>query len=114
MSEKKRSWHLTKAYKSIKRDLLDQLEIDGVDGKFYLDLVEQYMNLWVTVQELDLDIKKRGIMVKYQNSKTQWGYKKNDSLDQRNRTLAQMVRILDWLNLKPTIAEIGDADDYGL
>lgn len=114
MEQKKRSWKSTKSYRLIKRDLLDQMEVNGIDGEFYLDLIEQYMSLWVDVQELDLDIKERGVICKYQNSATQWGHKKNDSLDQKNRTIAQMVRILDWLNLKPTIAEIGDADDYGL
>ncbi len=114
MDKKKKNWSLTKSYKLIKSDLLDQMEINGVDGEYYLDLINQYMSLWVDVQELDLDVKERGVSVKYQNSPTQWGYKKNDSLDLKNRTLAQMMRILDWLNLKPTIAENSDEDDYGL
>jgi len=63
----------------IKQDLTDQLERQGVYGRHFLDLIEDYMALWDTKNALISDIKKRGVMIKYQNGENQWGYKKNDS-----------------------------------
>src|SRR5690606_39353600 len=56
----------------IKQDLVDQLERQGVYGRHYLDLVEDYMALWDTKNALISDITKRGVMIKYQNGENQW------------------------------------------
>ena len=63
-----------------RQDLVDQLERQGVYGRHYLDLVEDYMALWDTKNALISDATKRGVMIKYQNGENQWGYKKNDSV----------------------------------
>ena len=95
----------------IKRDLLDQLERNGVYGSHYLDLVNDYMALWDVKNQLIKDIKERGVSVEYQNGKNQWGYKKNDSVVELNRTNAQMLRLLNELGLKATNFEAADDDD---
>jgi len=93
----------------IKQDLLDQLERNGTIGKYYIDLVDDYMALWDTKKKLIADIKERGVTVKYQNSETQWGYKKNDSVDQLVKVNQQMLKLLDALGIKPS--QDGDPDD---
>ncbi len=96
----------------IKQDLIDQLERQGVYGTQYLDLVHDYMALYDIKNKLIKDIKKRGVTVKYQHGKDQWGYKKNDSIAELNKTNAQMLKILSELGLKATNLEPeSDPDD---
>lgn len=44
----------------IRQDLLDQLESDGTVGQYYTDLVDDYMSMWDTKNELMEDIRGRG------------------------------------------------------
>lgn len=92
---------LAKAKKTeIKQDLLDQLERQGIYGKHYIDLVNDYMALWDIKNKLIKDIKKRGVSVYWCNGGGQEGYKKNDSIAELNKTSAQMLKILNDLGLK--------------
>jgi len=95
----------------IKQDLLDQLERNGVYGSHYTDLINDYMALWDIKNDLIKDIKERGVSTRYQNGENQWGYKKNDSIPELNRTNAQMLKILNELGLKASKLEAVDADD---
>lgn len=97
--------------RDIRQDLIDQLERNGVYGSHYLDLIEDYMELWSIKRKLITDIKKRGVTTKYQNGPNQWGYKKNDSIAELNKTSAQMLKILADLGLKATDFEATDDDD---
>ena len=97
--------------RDIRQDLIDQLERNGVYGSHYLDLIEDYMELWSIKRKLIIDIKKRGVTTKYQNGPNQWGYKKNDSIAELNKTSAQMLKILADLGLKATDFEAADDDD---
>lgn len=93
----------------IKADLVDQLERNGVFGKHYLDLVDDYMALWEIKNKLILDIKKRGVSIPWSNGERQGGYKKNESITELNKTNAQMLKILSELGLKPSRTD-GDQD----
>jgi len=84
----------------IKRDLVNQLETNGVHGAHYIDLISDYMSLWHIKNQLILDIKTRGVSVPYQNGPSQSGSKKNDSISELNKTNAQMLRILNELGLR--------------
>ena len=97
----------------IRQDLIDQLEERGVYGQHYLDLIEDYMALWDTKNALIKDIKDRGVSVKYQNGKNQWGYKKNDSVSELVKVNAQMLKILGELGLRGADFEAvtDDGDD---
>lgn len=97
-------------YQKIKSDLLDQLEINGTTGEYYIDLVGDYMDMWVTKCLLVDDIQKRGVNVKYDNGGGQKGIKKNDSVEQRIKINAQMLKLLSELGIKPSQA---DGDDDG-
>ena len=94
--------------KEIKQDLLDQLDRNGTTGKYYIDLVDDYIDLYDTKEKLIKDIKERGVTCKYQNGENQWGYKKNDSVDQLLKVNQQMLKLLDALGIKPS--QDGDAD----
>ena len=100
----------------VKKDLLDQLERNGVYGKHYLNLIDDYISLWEIKEKLIKDIKKRGVSIKWETySKDgyllQSGYKKNDSIAELNKTNAQMLKILSELGLKAEKQERGGEDD---
>ncbi len=98
-------------YQEIKSDLLDQLDRNGTTGKYYVDLIGDYMDLWVTKSLLVDDIQKRGVSVSYDNGGGQKGRKKNDSVEQRIKVNAQMLKLLSELGIKPTQSEGGCSDD---
>ena len=95
----------------IRQDLTDQLERQGVYGRHYLDLIEDYMALWDTKNALISDIKKRGVMTKYQNGENQWGYKKNDSVGNLVKVNKQMLGLLRELGLRAADFEADSDDD---
>jgi phage terminase small subunit len=84
----------------IKKDLLDQLERNGVFGKHYLSLIDDYMDLWDIQKKLKADIKKRGVSIPWSNGGGQSGYKKNDSVADLAKINAQMLKLLSELGLK--------------
>ena len=100
---------LEKLRELIKKDLLTQLEENGTFGSHFKDLVDDYMALWDIKNELIADIGKRGVVVKWSNGK-QSGEKKNDSIQELNKTNAQMLKILSELGLKAI--ETSKDDDY--
>lgn len=102
----------TKVYREIEKDLRDQLEANGTYGKFYEDMVADYMAMYVTKTLLVEDIQKRGTIVKYNNGGGQSGYKKNEAVDMFNKTNAQMLKLLNELGLKANaMMGGGDFDD---
>lgn len=98
-------------YEAIRKDLLDQLDRNGIHGKQFKDLVEDYMSLWIVKNLLIDDIKSRGVSIKWNNGGGQNGYKKNDSVGELNKTNAQMLKLLNELGIKATVADSGDDDD---
>lgn len=99
----------TKKYRDIENDLRQQLEANGTFGKFFDDMIDDYMAMYVTKTLLIEDIQKRGTIVKYNNGGGQSGYKKNEAVDMFNKTNAQMLKLLAELGLKAS-ATIGGGD----
>ena len=101
------------AESDIKKDLVNQLEKNGVHGNHYLDLIDDYMSMWGIKNELIKDIRERGVQVEWNNGGGQAGVKKNDSIAELNKTNAQMLKILNDLDLKASrsgLADDGDED----
>lgn len=98
-------------FHEIKDDLLDQLGRNGTTGKYYIDLVSDYMDMWVTKCLLVEDIQKRGVNVSYDNGGGQKGRKKNDSVEQRIKVNAQMLKLLSELGIKPSQTDGGSDDE---
>lgn len=93
----------------IRESLLDALQDNGIFGKVFEDLVEDYLKLWDIKNALINDVKRRGVKVKWQNSETSFGYKKNDSVSEAVKVSAQMLKILLTLGFKPG-SKAGDDD----
>lgn len=100
----------SKAYKELEKDLKDQLEANGTFGKFFEDMVQDYMAMYITKTLLIRDIQKRGTIVKYNNGGGQEGYKKNECVEMFNKTNAQMLKLLSELGLKANAGMIGGGD----
>lgn len=105
-----KKYYRSKLYKEIKIDLLDQNERNGTTGKYYIDLIEDYMDMWITKCLLITDIKTRGVNTKYDNGGGQSGIKKNDSVDQLMKINAQMLKLLSEIGIKPSQQD-GDVID---
>lgn len=77
--------------------------------EYYEDMVNKYMDFWVTNQRLQNDIDERGVAIEYNNGGGQTGWKKNDSVDQQIKVNAQMLKILSCLSIDD-IPQEGDAE----
>ena len=97
-------------FHNIRDDLNNQLERNGTVGKYYADLVDDYMAFWVDKCLLNADIKERGVNVEYNNGGGQTGIKRNDSITDKIKVNAQMLNILAALGIKPAQAEV-DGDE---
>ena len=97
-------------FAEIYNDLANQLERNGTIGKYYYDLVSDYMELWIVKSLLVRDIRERGVTVKYNNGGGQKGMKKNDSVSELLKVNAQMLKSLSDLGIKPSSSE-GDEDE---
>ena len=53
----------TKAYKTLRKSLLDSLEARGLVEEVYRDKVEEYMALWRQLRALREDTEERGVTV---------------------------------------------------
>jgi hypothetical protein len=90
-----------KAYRTIKASLVDQLVRSGNDTAYFMDLVEDYMKMYIIKELANADLLENGVTVEWRNSETQYGRKKNDSVDQILKTNQQMIKLLDMLGIKP-------------
>jgi hypothetical protein len=96
----------------IKQDLLDQLERNNIYGEHYLDLINDYMAMWEIKNKLIKDSKKNPY-TEWKNSETSFGRKKNDSIDQALKVNQQMIKILEFLKIKPSKMD-GELDETDL
>lgn len=98
-------------YERIREDLIDQLERNGTVGGHYIDLVNDYMNMWITKSQLDTDIKQRGVIAPYTNANGTVTMKKNESIELMLKVNGQMLKVLDHLGIKPVAEVSPDADE---
>ena len=54
----------TKAYKTLRQSILDDLTAAGKVSKIHEEMLELYMGLWVDLQSFQADIAERGVVVK--------------------------------------------------
>lgn len=95
--------------KQIRQDLLDQLERNGMVGGYCRDMVDDYMELWDISKALAKDIKERGVTIESELADGRCKRVKNESVGELLKTNAQMLKILDSLELKAV--QGGDEDD---
>ena len=88
----------SKKYIEINTDLLDMLEAQGKTNPTHKNIVDEYMSFWITLQLLEMDIKKRGVSLSYNNGGSQRGRRNNDSVELQVKTSKQMLRLLEYIS----------------
>lgn len=101
-----------KLRKRIENAMIKQLKEKQV-YKFahYQNLVNDYMKFYDFKNMLQEDIEKRGVSVYWQNSETQYGYKKNDSVSELIKVNKQMLTILYDLGIRASDLEVVEEDE---
>ena len=94
----------------IKKDLLDELERNGTVGKYYTDLVDDYMSLWAAKNLLKADVKERGAVVEYVSNNGTINKRKNESVGELVKVNDRMVKLLEALGITPDGA-VNDDDE---
>ena len=95
----------------LRDDILDHITQRGYLGQHYEDLVETYMSFWDVLQNLLDDIDERGVCVRWQNSETSFGVKKNESISEAVKVSSSMSRIWQLLDLHPVDDDDKDPGD---
>lgn len=94
----------------IRKDLLDELERNGTVGKYYTDLVDDYMSLWDAKNLLKADVKERGAVVEYVSNNGTINKRKNESVGELVKVNDRMVKLLEALGITPDGA-VNDDDE---
>lgn len=94
----------TGEFRSLQKDLLDDLASRGLISKPYMDKVDEYMSLWCLRRMLEEDIAARGVYVEYQNGANQKGTTDNKSVEKLVRVSSQMLSIWSALGFKEQAA----------
>lgn len=96
----------------IRTDLKQQLEDMNKYGKFYDDLIEDYIQMVKMKDNLKADIKEKGIRFKVKTGNGFMQVKPNESVQNFLKVNNQMLKILDSLGLKaPPESDPGDDED---
>lgn len=81
-------------------DLSNQLFTNGKLGKYYYDLIEDYIYFWELKYKLQKDIKNSGLRYETTNGNGISSTKPNESVQNLIKVNAQMLKILSDLNLQ--------------
>ncbi len=103
--------HQDKEREVMRRDFMRQLEKRNMTDSFYTSLVDDYLSLWDIKNLLNQDIKDRGVSVQYNNGGGQSGFKKNDSVPELNKVIAQMLKILSEMGLRGADVKMIEEDE---
>lgn len=81
--KKSKAWERTRAYKTLREGLFDNLAARGLIEPMYTDKVEEYLMLWVQLQQLKADIAENGV--------TQYDAKRGMTVENRSVSLEVQV-----------------------
>lgn len=97
----------------IKKSLISQLEIKKAATPFFLNLVDEYMNLYRKLKKIQTAINKTGLVVdEIFNTSGGKRIKSNPLLKEERETIKQMLSILEKLKLNTeTVADENEEDD---
>ena len=103
---------MDKLRRKIELAIINQLKEKGVyKYAHYQDLVNDYMKLWDIKNLLQKNIDEIGVSVYWQNSETQFGYKKNESISELLKVNKQMLTILYDLGIRASDLKAVVADE---
>lgn len=98
----------TKEYKTLRKALLENLALRGVESPVYTDKVDEYMDFWVRRCQLRNDIRERGVTVMDDRGRVS----ENRSISLEIQASKQMLSIFQALGFKPEeMAASAGADD---
>lgn len=97
----------SKAYKTLKKSMIDSLRLRGLDEDIYLDKVGEYMEFWARKRELTDDIKARGLTVVDDRGRES----ENRSVSLEIQVSRQMLAIFTALGFKDEAARGGAGCD---
>lgn len=96
--------------KKIKESLLKQLEAQGASVDHFIDLINDYLSLWTVKNDLNKDIKKRGVMFIDNSSVGIKMQKNNPSVKELVMVNRQMLAILKDLDINTSNARANSDD----
>lgn len=94
-------------YNKIRNAMIEDLKNRGLYQEPFADMVERYMNLWITCLLLEKDIHERGVQIFTEKS----GWKKNDSVALLVNTNKQMLIMLEKLGLSANKVKVDGGFD---
>jgi len=110
--ETEKQKEITDKKEAIKEDLRKQLMSQGKFGKHFDDMIEDYLYLVELKEKLKDDINNNGIRYKSTGGNGFTTYKPNESCERILKTNAEMLKILQELDLKsPDENNNGDGED---
>lgn len=96
---------VSKTRSEIRIGLIEQLRLRKADVPVFVNLVDDYLSLWDTKEDLIKNIKEHGVYVEGAT-----GMKENPCVKQQVSVNAQMLKILTQLNIT-TDNIVSDVDD---
>lgn len=98
--------------KMMRNSLQMQLKAQGKTDHFYMDMVETYIFYWKMKQDLEADIKAKGLRYECRNGNGVLTEKANESVVNLQKTTATMLKILSDLKLREPKATDDDSSGY--
>lgn len=95
--------------KELRDDLMEQLDDNGMAGKHYDNLIDDYLELYKLKNNLIEDIRFNGLRISYMTGNGFEATKPNESVERLVKVNAQMLKILGELDLKKP--KVVDEDD---
>lgn len=88
-----------------------QLNKTGAGTPIFVDMVEQYMSLYVTKELCRKNIAEYGVTIEYNNGGGQSGTTDNPALEKQIKASTQMLKILNYLKISVQQIVVGEADN---
>lgn len=105
--EKKMDIRRTKAFRNLRKALMDSLERRGLLREPFTDKAEEYLDFWVRRQELKADIAERGLTVTDDRGRQS----ENRSVSLEVQVSRQMLTLWNTLGFKAEDLAEGDDDE---
>lgn len=97
--------------RKVRDSLIEQLENKGVTNAALLSMVDDYMRLWASAQELKSDLETRGAVTPYTTTSGEQTMKPNPSLKELRDTNKQMLLLARHLGIEPDKLISGEDDE---
>ncbi len=97
---------------AIKADLMAQLQSQGKNGKYFTDLVDDYIFMYDLKKKMQKDINQRGLRYGSVSGSGVQTEKPNENVQNILKVNAQMLKILSELGLREPLAVGDDTDGY--